>query len=106
VVDDGARVPRVMAREVEIEIDRLSEMEEIRPTHARRPRISVDHKYSLSISLSCADLSLLSFNVSVIQRSEDRPDFEFDFGFLLFWFDDFRRVVEWATGFLLFRFDG
>jgi hypothetical protein len=36
-------------------------MEEIRPTHARR------------------------------------PDFEFDFGFFLFWLDDFRRVVEWAT---------
>jgi hypothetical protein len=35
-----------------------------------------------------------------------RPDFEFDFEFFLFWFDDFRRVVEWETGFLLFRFNG
>jgi len=35
-----------------------------------------------------------------------RPDFEFDFEFFLFWFDDFRRVVEWATEFLLFRFNG
>jgi hypothetical protein len=76
-------------------------MEEIRPTHTHRPRISVDHKYSLSISLSlsCADLSLLSFDVSVMQGLDDRPDFESDFGFLLFWFDDFQRVVEWATGF-------
>jgi hypothetical protein len=41
-----------------------------------------------------------------MQRSKDRPDFESDFGFLLFWFDDFQRVVEWATRFLLFRFDG
>jgi len=41
-----------------------------------------------------------------MQGSEDRPNFESDFGFLLFWFDDFRRVVKWATGFLLFRFDG
>jgi len=63
VVDDGAGVRRITAGEVEIQIDRFLGMEEIRPTHARR------------------------------------PDFEFDFGFLLFWFDDFRRVVEWATGF-------
>jgi hypothetical protein len=56
VVNNDAGVLRVPAREVEIEIDRLSEMEEIRSTHARRPRISVDHKYSLSISLT---LSLL-----------------------------------------------
>jgi hypothetical protein len=35
-----------------------------------------------------------------------RLDFESDFRFMLFWFDDFRRVVEWATGFLLFRFNG
>jgi hypothetical protein len=35
-----------------------------------------------------------------------RLDFEFDFGFLLFWFDDFPPVVEWATRFLLFRFNG
>jgi hypothetical protein len=70
VVDDGAGVRRITAGEVEIEINRFSKMEEIRPTHAHR------------------------------------PDFESDFGFFLFWFDDFRRVVEWATGFLLFRFNG
>jgi hypothetical protein len=56
VVDDNAGVGRVTAREVEIKIDRLSEMEEIRPTHARRPQISVDHKYSLSLSLSLSYL--------------------------------------------------
>jgi hypothetical protein len=39
----------------------------------------------------------------MMQGSKDQPDFESDFGFL---FDDFQRVVEWATGFLLFRFDG
>jgi hypothetical protein len=27
-----------------------------------------------------------------MQGSEDRLNFESDFGFLLFWFDDFRRV--------------
>jgi len=70
VVDDGAGVRRITTGEVEIEIDRLSEMEEIRSTHARR------------------------------------PDFESDFEFLLLWFDDFRRVIEWATGFLLFWFNG
>jgi hypothetical protein len=58
VVDDGAGVRRITAEEVEIQIDRFSEMEEIRPTHARR------------------------------------PDLEFDFGFFLFWLDDFRQVVE------------
>jgi len=41
----------------------------------------------------------------MMQGSDDRPDFESDFWFLLFWFDDFWRVVKWATGFLLFRFD-
>jgi hypothetical protein len=41
-----------------------------------------------------------------MQGSEDRLDFELDFGFLLFWFDDFRQVDEWASLFLLFRFDG
>jgi len=51
---------------------------------------------SLSLSLSCADLSLLSLDVSVMHGSEDRPDFESDFGFLLSWFDDFRRVGDWA----------
>jgi hypothetical protein len=51
-------------------------------------------------------LSLLSFEVSVMQGSEDWPDFESDFWFLLFWFDDSQGVVEWATGVLLFRFDG
>jgi len=56
VIDDRAGVRRVTAREVELVVDRLSEMEEIRPTHARRPRISINHKYSLSISLT---LSLL-----------------------------------------------
>jgi hypothetical protein len=40
-----------------------------------------------------------------MQGSEDRPNFESDFGFLLFWFDDFRRVGKWASGFLLFWFD-
>jgi len=103
VVDYGARVRRVTAGEVEFEINRLLEMEEIRPTHAGRPRIFVDHKYSLSLSLS---LSLSSFDVSMMQGLEDQLDFESDFGFLLFWFDDFRRVVEWATRFLLFKFDG
>jgi hypothetical protein len=42
----------------------------------------------------------------MMQGLEDQLDFESDFGFLLFWFDDFRRVVEWATRFLLFKFDG
>jgi hypothetical protein len=99
VVDDGTGVWRITAREVEIEIDRLSETEEIRPTHARRPQISIDYKYSLSISLTLSlslslSLSLLSLDVSVVQGSEDQLDFESDFGFLLFWFDDFRRVGD------------
>jgi len=53
VVDDRAGVWRVTAREVEIEIDRLSDMEEILLTHALRPLISFDHKYSLTLSLLC-----------------------------------------------------
>jgi hypothetical protein len=52
LVDDGAGVRRVTTREVELVVDRLSEMEEIRSTHACRLRISIDHKYSLSLSLS------------------------------------------------------
>jgi hypothetical protein len=39
-----------------------------------------------------------------MQGSEGRPNFEFDFGFLLFWLDDFQLVGEWATWFLLFGF--
>jgi hypothetical protein len=70
MVDDGAGVRRITAGEVEIEYDRFSEMEEIRPTHAYW------------------------------------SDFQSDFGFFLFWFDDFRRVVEWATGFFFFFFSG
>ncbi|XP_062170550.1 (-)-germacrene D synthase-like [Alnus glutinosa] len=43
--------------------------------------------------------------VTLYQGLEDRPDFEYGFGFLLFWFDDFLRVVEWVIGFLLFKFE-
>jgi hypothetical protein len=42
VVENGAGVRRIIAGEVEIEIDRFSKMEEIRPTHARRPDFESD----------------------------------------------------------------
>lgn len=156
--DDRAGVRRVTAREVELVIDQLSEMEEIRPTHPRQPvfgLISVRFFFSFFPFFPRSSFLLLLFFFFVLfftQREmeegdgrgrpiEDRseiddevgvrritageveiqierfsgmeeirpthaywPDFEFDFGFLLFWFDDFRQVVEWATGFMVGEF--
>jgi hypothetical protein len=101
-------------------------MEEIRPTSVSRPRISIDHKYSLSISLT---LSLLCWSLSLILWSFGDAWIGGPAGFwiwflvfvvLVWWFPASGGVGDWivvvsiywfpATGllfrFLYFRFDG
>jgi hypothetical protein len=77
-------------------------MEEIRPTHAYRPLISVDHKYSLSLSLVLLSLSyLLMFRWCRDRRTGQILN-------LLLGFCCFGLMIfsDWATEFLLFKFDG
>jgi hypothetical protein len=86
VVNDGAGVRRVMAREVELVVDRLSKMEEIRPTHARRP----------VFGFLVFDFSFPSFPFSHARRSF----FSLFFFFLPFlhteWMEEGDRSESWS----------
>jgi hypothetical protein len=95
VVNDGAGVRRVTAGWGRDQ-DRPTLRDGGDPADSRSPAVDLCRPQVLSLSLSLS-LSLLSFDVSMMQGSEDRPDFESEFGFLLFWFDDFWRVAEWAS---------
>jgi hypothetical protein len=91
-------------REIQIERERERERERGDPADSLSPAANLCRPQVLSLclshSLSGADislslslsLSLLSLDVWVMQGSEDRLDFESDFGFLLFWFDGRVRI--------------
>jgi len=100
VVDNGAGVRRITAGEVEIEIDQLSEMEEIWPTYARRPDFESDLGFCcFGLMISGEWLSgRLGFCCLVLMA----VDFFFFF-FFFFWFD-FRRLDCCCFGLLIFFF--